>query len=580
MPGRNYWQNFAEYNIQISFEPATRLVRGTEAITYSNNSPDTLKEIVFKLYPNLYQKGSVRLRKIDPADVNDGVQISQFIIDGKALETNALLIDGTNMRVTVSPVAPRQSIHFKIDYNFILNKGSHIRTGEVDSGAWFLAYFFPHVAVYDDIDGWNLHPYLGTQEFYNDFCDFKMAITVPKDYIVWATGDLENCTEVLTPEYCRRLESAEKSDGITTIIDSTDLKKGGITANHSENTFRFEANNVTDAAVAISNHYLWQSSSLIVDSTTGRRTRVDAVFNSSSRDFFEVIDFARKTVELMSYDFPRWPFPYSHETVFNGLDEQEYPMMVNDESLKVRANTINLTDHEIFHTMFPFYMGTNETKYGWMDEGWATLGEWLLTSIIDTAVVDTWSIDNYEKIAGTEADLPVITITTQEYGETFFNNSYPKPAFAYMFLKDMLGDKVFYKGLHKYIGDWHGRHPMPYDFFNSMNAGTGINLNWFWKRWFFDSGTPDMAVGKFTDGKKEKTIVVELKGEKPLPIDLTILFTDGSVQKIHRTAGVWEQGNKTVEIKFVSSKAVKEITLGSTYVPDVNRNDNRLIINK
>ncbi len=156
---------------------------------------------------------------------------------------------------------------------------------------------------------------------------------------------------------------------------------------------------------------------MIVDSASGRRTRVDAVFNPDYQDYYEVIDFARKTVESMCYSFPKWPFPYSHETVFNGLDEMEYPMMANDEHLIRRAKAIDLTDHEIFHTMFPFYMGTNETKYGWMDEGWATLGEWIITSLIDTAVVDKWSLDSYENIAGKEADLPGITLTTNESGD-------------------------------------------------------------------------------------------------------------------------------------------------------------------
>jgi len=582
-PGNNYWQNSADYNLHVHFEPATRLISGVEEITYTNNSPDTLKEIVFKLYPNLYQKGAVRLTKIDPANVNDGVQISQFVIDGKPLAKIALLIDGTNMRVPVSPLPPKQSLHFNIDYNYVLNKGSHNRTGEVDSGAWFIAYFFPRITVYDDIDGWNMHPYNGSQEFYNDFCNFKFSISVPKDYIVWATGDLKNCGEVLSPEYCRRLAIAEKSDEITTIIDSTDLKNGNITTNHPENTFRFEAKNVTDVAVAISNHYLWKSSSLVVDSASGRRTRVDAVFNPQHRDFYEVVNFARKVVELMSYKHPAWPFPYSHETVFNGLDMMEYPMMANDTSLSLRSETISLTSHEIFHTMFPFYVGTNETKYGWMDEGWARLANWFITHMVDTTLVDTGTIDLYEKVAGNEVDLPVITLTTEESNDlnplsSFRINSYTKPALSYLYLKDILGDELFYKGLHQYIRNWHGRHPMPYDFFNSMNAGSGVNLNWFWKRWFFDNGAPDLAIGKFTEDKDKKVILVEMIGEKPLPIELTITYLDGSSQKIHRSAAAWELGNRTMEISFESAKKVKEIVLGSPYVPDINKEDNHLIM--
>jgi hypothetical protein len=580
--GKNYWQNFAAYNIQIRFYPATRLISGTEDITYTNNSPDTLKEIIFKLYPNLYQKGGRRLILIDSSDITSGVQISQFKIDGKSHPSDSLKIYATNMQILIPPLLPKRSLNFNITYSYNLNKGSHIRTGEIDSGAWFLAYFFPRITVYDDIDGWNYNRYLGTQEFYNDFGNFKVGITVPKDYIVWATGDLQNCAEVFTSKYCQRLQEAERSDGVTTIIDSTDLKEGNITVNHPENTFRFEATNVTDFALAISNHYIWKSSSLIVDSTTGRRTRVDAVFNPKHKDFYEVIDFARKTVESMSYKFPRWPFPYPHVTVFNGLSwGMEYPMMVNDISYENRDETIDVTLHEIFHTLFPFYLGINETKYGWMDEGLAQMSNWIIMPMIDSTLKSNlflYSVKDYQGFAGKEADSPIITLSTQADDDALYQNSYPKPALGYLYIKDMLGDERFYKGLHQYIRDWNGKHPIPFDFFNSMNVGSGVNLNWFWERWFFDRGIPDLAIGKFTDGKKEKTVVIEMKGDKPLPIDLSILFTDGSIQNIHRSTGVWELGNKTVEIKFTSSKKVKEITLGSPIVPDVNKKDNHLVL--
>ena len=454
-----------------------------------------------------------------------------------------------------------------------------MRTGAIDSSAWFVAYFFPRIAVYDDLDGWNRHPYLGTQEFYNDFCDFKTAITVPKDYIVWATGDLTNCAEVFTPTYCQRIAMAEKSDGITTIIDSMDLKAGNITMQKPENTFRFDAKNVTDAVFAISKQYLWKSSSLIVDKSTGRRTRVDAVFNPRHHDYLEVVDFARKTVESMSFQFPRWPYPYSHETIFDGLDQMEYPMMVNDNPLEDRVDAIELTDHEIFHTMFPFYMGINETKYGWMDEGWATIGEWLISPMIDSSIDDDYGVARYETSAGTELDLPITTLTTQEYGLPMFTNSYPKPAMGYLYVKDLLGDDVFYKALHQYIRNWNGKHPMPYDFFYSMNAGAGRNLNWFWKRWFFDDGMPDLAITKYTSGKKEHIVLVESKGNKPVPVDLTVTFTDGSTQKIHRSIAVWEKGEKTVEIRFTANKTVKNIVMGSTYVPDMDKSNNHWEIN-
>lgn len=568
-PGANYWQNTANYDITVSFDPASRLLNGTQTITYFNNSPDTLKEIVFKLYPNIYKKGSPRLMKIDDEDASDGVKIEKLSINNEEQQVEKLRIDATNMSARIKPLSPHQQLRFEMKYSYTLNKNSHIRTGQVDDGACFIAYFFPRIAVYDDIDGWNRNPYLGTQEFYNDFCNFKVNINLPGNYMAWATGDLKNCSDVYTAKYCDRINQASTNDGFVDIIDSTDLQNGNITKNAAGNSWQFEANNVPDFVFAISNHYLWQSSSLVVDKATGRRTRVDAVFNKEHKDYFHVVGDNRKTVEAMSYQFPKWPFPYSHETVFDGLDQMEYPMMVNDNPVEDRAESIELTDHEVFHTMFPFYTGINETKYGWMDEGWATIGEWLISPMIDSTLVDEYGMAAVNQTAGTEVDLPIMTLTTQLTGASMFINSYPKPALGYLYVKDMLGDELFYKGLHTYLRDWNSKHPMPYDFFNSMNTGSGKNMNWFWKKWFFDDGIPDLAITKVS-GKK---ITIESKGEKPVPIDLLVTFEDGSIEKIHRSIAVWEKGNKTVVVP-ASKKNITKVVMGSTYNADKNKVDN------
>ena len=267
------------------------MVSGEEEIVYTNRSSDTLREILFKLYPNLYKKGSPRLVNIQPEDIGEGVRISQLLVDGALQKPADLLPQSTNWTVPIQPLAPQQTVRFGLRYSYTLSQNSHMRTGAVDSSAWFIAYFFPRIAVYDDLDGWNRHPYLGTQEFYNDFCDFQLAVTVPKDYVVWATGDLLDCAEVLAPGYCQRLAQAETSDG---------------------------------------------------------------------------------------------------------LDQMEYPMMVNDNPVEDRTEAITLTDHEIFHTMFPFYVGTNETKYGWLGDDWATSGEWLISPMIDSNIVDDYGVVEWQ----------------------------------------------------------------------------------------------------------------------------------------------------------------------------------------
>lgn len=567
-PGARYWQNGADYSIQVKFDPGTRLVSGRETIVYNNNSPDTLRQLLFKLYPNLYKKGAMRMMSLKPEDLTDGVSVSNLSIDG--LATDAGSARGTDMAVKVAGVSPGRSVHISLEFSYSLNKTSHIRTGQVDSGAFFVAYFFPRIAVYDDIDGWNRNPYLGVQEFYNDFCHFNVEVTVPGDYVVWGTGDLVNRREVLSAGCNQRIDEAETKDGVVTVIDSFDLARRDFIHRADSNTWKFQASDVTDFVFAVSNHYCWKSSSLVVDPVTHRRTRVDAVFNPAHKDFYEVVDFARKTVEGMSYRFPAWPYPYEHETVFDGLDQMEYPMMVNDNPLDKREDVIELTDHEIFHTMFPFYMGINETKYAWMDEGWASIGEWIISPMIDSSIVDEYGVAPYAANAGKEIDLPIITLSTQETGGTYFLNSYAKPAMGYYYAKDLLGDSLFFRGLHKYIVDWHGKHPIPLDFFGSMNMGSGRNLNWFWKRWFYDDGYTDLGIKEVRGGQ----VVVVNKGGKPLPVDLRVEFADGTVATIHRSVGVWERGNTEVVVPVGAGKRIKKISLGSTYTPDSYPKDN------
>ncbi|MES2279258.1 MAG: M1 family metallopeptidase [Bacteroidota bacterium] len=579
-PGIKYWQNTANYRIRVNFDPKTRLIKGTVDIDYVNNSPDTLSQLLFKLYPNLYKKGVPRDSNIVPDDLTDGVEISKLIIDKQEQDMKKVHIMGTNMPVPTDTIFPGKTVHCTINYNYTLNKTSHLRTGQVDPSSFFVAYFFPRIAVYDDIDGWNKYPYLGSQEFYNDFCHFSAEITLPADYVVWATGTLQNPNDVFNRKFVTLIDEAAKQDSVTDIITEADVKAGNITTVGNIHTWKFDADSVTDFVFATSNHYIWKAASLVVDPKTGRRTRVDAAFNPAHKDYFAVVNYARKTVEAMSYKFPKWPYPYPHETVFDGLDQMEYPMMVNDNPVENVADAIELTDHEIFHTMFPFYMGINETKYGWMDEGWATIGEWLISPMIDPKIVDPYGVDGVEKSAGTEEDQPIMTLTTQISGVSGFTDSYPKPAMGYLYVKDMLGDELFTKALHYYIANWHGKHPGPFDFFNCMNTGAGRNMNWFWKRWFFDGGVPDLAISKVSNTGNKYEVLIKSIGTKPVPVDLNIEYTDGSTKTIHRDISCWEKGNTSVTLSFEAAKNIKQLNLGSTYTPDVDKANNIYVISK
>jgi aminopeptidase N len=209
-----------------------------------------------------------------------------------------------------------------------------------------------------------------------------------------------------------------------------------------------------------------------------------------------------------------------------------------------------------------------------MDEGWATIGEWVISSIIDPTLTDNFAIQGYEGNAGTESDPPIMTLSTLLDGRAYETNSYPKPALGYLYVRDMLGDSLFTKALHHYMGEWHGKHPLPYDFFSSMNGWSGVNLDWFWKKWFFDDGVPDQAISKVTHTGKQYTVVVSNIGTKPVPVDLTIFYKGGTSTTMHKSIACWKDGNKTITLNFTAAKKVEKIVLGGVYDADSDKDNN------
>jgi len=572
-PGKTYWQNRGDYHIAINFDPATRKVSGTVDITYYNNSPDTLKSLAMKLYPNLYKGNAMRNTAISLSDLGDGMQLSGLKVKGQAIADKDQIIHGTNMTVKGVQILPHTKTIVTVDFRYTLNKGSFNRTGQIDEGSYFIAYFFPRITVYDDIDGWNQYAYLGKEEFYNDYGDFKVSITVPGDYQVWATGDQTNRNDIYEQTINERISRAELNDDFVEVITTDDLKKGNILKNTSSNTWKFEAREVTDFAFAVSRTYIWKSSSLVVDSISKRRTRVDAVYNPVHGSYSPVVNYNRKTVEIISHHFPGIPFPYSHLTIVEGLDAMEYPMMVNNLPFEESKDVVEFTAHEVLHTIFPFYVGTNETKYSFMDEGWATMTEFMFHPRIAPEVTLNYDLSSVNDFAGLAEDVPVMTPTAQLYGNARYADKDLKPALALWYLKDLLGEKKFAEATRYYIHTWAGKHPTPYDFFNCMNSGANTDLNWYWKKWYFDKVVPDLAISKVSVAKQHYLIAISNIGGAPVPVHLTIYFADGKKQVVYRNIMVWKNTNK-LDLKINGRSKIAKIKLGDPYDADIDNRNN------
>ena len=578
-PGKNYWQNKGDYNMHITFDPSSNLLTGSEIITYYNNSPDTLKELVIRLYPDLYKKNIKRLSNIDEKDLNEGIIIDSLRI-GKEIISDLSDYQKEN-KTTILVIRPADHIlpHSKVQlsagWHYFVNTGSPVRTGMVDSGSYFIAYFFPRIAVYDDIDGWDTWSYNGAQEFYNDFGNFNVEISVPKNYVVWATGDRLNAAENFSEHIINKIKTASASTEIIHVIDSSDYLNNYIFSSSATGMWKFAASNVTDFAFAISDHYLWDASSVLVDSATGRRTLAEAAYNKIHRDYFDVANQAHQSVFYMSHFYPKVPFPFNHVTVFDGTDQMEYPMMVNDNPTETHKDAVQLTTHEIFHSYFPFYMGINETQYAWMDEGWATIGESVISPLMGEPEDEgIFSKTRYEHTSGTDRDVPLITNSKLYNDDAYLANSYGKGGLCYYILQDLLGDKLYFKCLHQYINDWHGKHPIPYDFFYSFNNASRKNLNWFWNKWFFGWDYPDLAIVKVEKSGGTTKITVENKGGLPVPVYLTIISGDKRTV-IKSTAEIWKDGKTKITLTAKTSlEKISKIILGNEFIPDKYKKDN------
>jgi hypothetical protein len=578
-PGQNYWQNRAAYNIAAKIEPKTRLLSGDETITYTNNSPDTLKSVRFKLQHDRYRKGAQRSSDLDPSDVSDeGTHIENLTFNGMPVDASDQNRFATFLDISLknTPVLPKSTVTFTVRWSYTLPaaKGS-ARECVCDSSTFFVPYWYPQIAVYDDLNGWASFPYTGQQEFYNDFSDYDVTINMPAGFQVWATGEWQNATDILSPEYFSRWEKAHSSASVISIFSEKELKMGGVykTSERSNIGFHFKASDVPDFAFASSDHNNWDANSVIVDDKTGRRTFVSAAYNTASTDYPQVAKIAADGIRAMSTYLPGYPFPYPVMTVFNGDDGMEYPMMCNDVSTAPRS-PLGLTLHEISHTYFPFMMGINEQDHAWMDEGWAAFFDYLLSDSLSNHTEG--AVRDYSSIAGTENDVPPM-VRARNLGTAYRNASYQRPSQAYFTLLDLLGYEKFHACMTEYMNRWKGKHPAPFDFFQTWNDASGQNLDWFWKPWFFDWGYPDLGIqGVITDEAAHcQVIMIERKGNIPVPIQLDVEYSDGSKETFHQTAAVWRDGKQNLKVACAEGKKVKSAMLGRTTIPDVDRVDNK-----
>lgn len=579
-PGPKYWGNHASYRMTVTALPPDRTVTGSEQITYHNNSPDTLRSLVVRLLLNIHKPGAARAGTASADYLTSGVNIDSYAVNGRSLPFVNNPRTSTVTRVGLpSPLLPHDSVQLAFDWHYEISKEAG-REGMLDPTTYYLAYFYPRVAVYDDYNGWDTMPFLDAQELYSDFNDYDVTVRVPAGFGVWGTGTLTNAAEVLQPAALHRYTASFITDTVVHVATAADVTGGKVYAGTGFTSWHFAARNVPDMTFGVSDHYVWDASSVVVDTVTGRRASVQSAFNDDATDFHHMVSFGRHALSWLSRNWPGVPYPYEKTTIVQGGADMEYPMMVNDGSNADTTFSKFVVEHEIAHTWFPFYMGINESRYAFMDEGWATAFEYLIgTADLGKKRADDFfkqfRIQGWIRDPSPLEDLPIVTPEDGLTAKAWGNNAYGKAALGYLALKELLGDDTFRTSLHEFMARWNGRHPIPWDFFNSVNDASHHNLNWFWNAWFFSNGYIDLGIAGVKKASGGYAISLENVGGFPAPVNLVLTYSDGSTETVHQTPAIWERDLRRTTVRVATKKPLTGLALEGGIWMDADQANDR-----
>ncbi|MBR9989885.1 MAG: M1 family metallopeptidase [Gemmatimonadetes bacterium] len=587
-PGPEYWQQRVEYRIEAELDPATARVRGEQVVVYRNNSSDTLRSVLLHLYQNAFSEGVQRVRRVP---VTGGVGVNRVVVNNVEVDEGAAAagragyrIDGTLMWVDLARgLIPGGSLELEIGWDFVVPPPGAPRTGHSNNEAFVVAQWYPQVAVYDDLRGWHDRPYWTNGEFYLEYGDFEVQLTVPEGWLVTATGELDNAAEVLTDDIRQRIARALAQDEIVNVVTPEDLEQGVATMREpgGQLTWRFRARDVRDFAFATSNRYLWDATRVTWQGANeAAPVLVNALYRPGASAWDEAARYMRHAT---AFHAERWgPYIYPHISAAEGpVGGMEYPMLVFIGGSRTPQSLYSVLSHEIAHEWWPMMVGSNETMYAWQDEGLVSYVEDL--SMRDYFAGETPELatqNAYLRIAGTDIERPIMTEPDlfgigPQYGVAV----YTKPGTLLRALGAVIGEDVLHRGLREYTTRWLFRHPSPFDFFNVIEDVHGASLDWFWSPWFYDTAVLDQSIAHVrmdtTAAGARATITVEDLGDAPMPVLLRLTLADGTVMDERLPVEPWLEGAVTQTIMLDVAAAVTRVEIDpERYLPDVRRSNN------
>ena len=600
-PGPSYWQNRADYKLSVRLNDQTNEISGTEIITYTNNSPDKLGFIWMQLDQNLFKSDSRGNAIIPPTGSRNGARGQQFeggytiksvklisIEKVKTIESSVeFLIEETRMQIYLPSAlaAGGGQLKLKIEYSFISPDYGSDRMGILNTknGKIFsVAQWYPRMCVYDDVLGWNTLPYTGPSEFYLEYGDYDISITVPSNHIVVSSGELTNPQDVYTLEQQNRWKAAAQSDKTVIIRSASELADPkSRPSGKQELTWNFKLKNARDAAWASSAAFIIDAARMNLPS--GKKSMAISAYPIESDGIDAWSRSTEYTKASNEFNSKKWlEFPYPAATnVASVAGGMEYPGIVFCGASAKSGALWGVTDHEFGHTWFPMIVGSNERLFAWMDEGFNTFINSLASKDFNGGEYDPRTMDmhNLGKIITNEAFEPVMSSPDNMKERNIGVLAYYKPAIGLTLLREqVIGPDRFDRAFKTYIERWAYKHPTPDDFFRTIENVAGENLNWFWRGWYINNWKLDQAV---TDVKYVKNdpaqgalITIENLEKMPMPVILEIKTKSGKVSRLKLPVEVWQRNKQWTFIYPSVEEIVSVVSDPDKVLPDSNSANN------
>ena len=597
-PGPRYWVQHARYSIDASIDPSTSTLTGSERVTYINNSPDTLARLAIYLRQNVFRPESP---KRISAPVTDGVKLTHVAANGSTLvelytnqgpppsarHAGGYVVSGTVMWLTLPyPLLPHDSASLDLRWSFVPPlTPSDSREGR-DDHLYLMGYWYPQVAVFDDVNGWMADPYLLEAEFYMDPADYDVRVTAPRGWVVGATGSLQNGDSILSRDARAKLTQARRTGSVVAISKPSD--GGAAFASRSPGvTWHFTAPNVRDFAWGTSDRYEWDATRALLTGGRGKADTVDiySFFRLDTRASAWATGGARYTrdavQQLSSY---LWEYPWPTMTSMEGVltdGGMEYPRLT---FMQPWADTLSLAGdlmHETGHMWFPMQVGSSETRFPWMDEGFTQFdaaqgmrqlyGEPRAGGRIADQEPGQRALYIRRALAGEDQ---VLMTPGDNFPPDLYNVMYyDKTAQILSALRGMLGEETFHRAYREYGRRWIGRHPYPDDFFNTIENVSKQDLGWFWTSWFFEAWSLDQAIASVKPRGSSVEITIQDRGLAPMPVELAVTRANGHVERIRVPVSVWvEAARRTHVVRVARTPAVTRVEIDPDgWFPDVDR---------